>query len=243
MSELFEGYVGIRLWDGQVMNDLLFTLILASLCLFALVYRFNHRAFLKMFKDIAATKERQSLFEKNVTTEAYFRSFMIFQTLSLCSLFAFSYFNRRGFLTFELSDRNVLLSIGGIFLVVLFFYLFKRFLYGLTGMVFSDSAKYKIWKNSYVAIMGVWGIFLYVPVIWSALWNLYPVVPIVLFVISYILCRFVIIYKTLRIFHSRNSGLLYISLYLCAQEILPLVFLYEGMVYLYNFIKISTLWH
>uniref|UniRef100_UPI003FEF4BAF DUF4271 domain-containing protein n=1 Tax=Parabacteroides distasonis TaxID=823 RepID=UPI003FEF4BAF len=52
-----------------------------------------------------------------------------------------------------------------------------------------------------------------------------------------------IIYKTIRIFHRKNSSFLYISLYLCGQEILPLVFLYEGIIYLYNFIESSTLWH
>ena len=49
-----------------------------------------------------------------------------------------------------------------------------------------------------------------------------------------------IIYKTIRIFHRKNSSFLYISLYLCGQEILPLVFLYEGIIYLYNFIESST---
>lgn len=243
MNDWFEGYVGIPLWDGQVLNDLLFTLILSVLLLFALIFRLNYRACIKMFKDVVSIKERQNIFEKKVASDFYFRLFMMFQTLFLCTIFVFSYLYVKGYLTFELTSSSILICIATLFGITLLFFFFKWFLYSLTGVIFSDTMKYRIWKNSYIAIMGTWGIFLYVPIAWFALWGKFPTIPIVLFVFSYILCRFAIIDKTLRIFHRKNTGLLYISLYLCTQEILPLVFLYEGMVYLYNFIKTSTLWH
>lgn len=132
---------------------------------------------------------------------------------------------------------------GTVFCVLFLFYQFKQCCYYLLGSVFSDPDKYKLWKTSYNAIMGIWGVSLYVPVLWLVFVGTYVTIPIVMFCILYILCRFVIIYKTIRIFHKKSTGLLYISLYLCGQEILPLVFLYEGMVYLYNFIETSTLWH
>ena len=243
MKDLFEGFVGIRLWDGQVLNDFLFTLILSMLVLFAFVFRFNYRACLKMFSDVVYIKERQSFFEKGAVSDFYFRVFMMLQTLVLCTLFVFSYFYARGYLDFDLTLPNILFCIGGIFVIILLFFLFKWLLYELTGMIFSDINKFRIWRNSYVAIMGAWGVLLYLPVAWSALWGKYPTISVILFVFSYILCRFAITYKTFRIFYRKNTGILYINLYLCTQEILPLVFLYEGMVFLYNFIKMSTLWH
>jgi len=243
MGDLFEGFVGIRLWDGQVLNDFLFTLILSILILFAFVFRFNYRACLKMFHDVVYIKERQSLFEKGSVSDFYFRTFMLFQTLALCTLFFFSYFYTKGYLDFELTLPNILLCMGVFFIITLLFFLFKWVLYELTGMIFSDSNKFKIWRNNYVAIIGAWGVSLYIPVVWSAFWGMYSALSTVLFVFLYILCRFAIIYKTLRIFYRKSTGILYINLYLCAQEILPLIFLYEGIVYLYNFIKMSTLWH
>lgn len=243
MNDLFEGYVGIRLWDGQVIDDLLFTLLLTLLLLFALMFRFNYRACLKMLHDVVYIKERQSIFGKSIASENYFRFFMLFQTLYLCSLSVFIFLYKNGSLTFEMTNKAVLSTMGGIFGIILLFYLLKRTMYTLTAMIFSDPSRYKIWKNSYLATMGAWGIFLYIPAIWSTFLEMRPTTSVILFAISYILCRFVILYKTLRIFHKKNTGLFYISLYLCVQEILPLVFLYEGMVYLYNFIKTSTLWH
>lgn len=243
MKDLFEGFVGIRLWDSQVLNDFLFTLIVTILILFALVFRFNYRACLKMFSDVLYIKERQSLFEKSAVSDFYFRLFMLFQALFLCTLFLFSHFYSRGYFDFELTIQNILLCIGGLFTIILLFFLFKWILYELTGMIFSDLNRFKTWRSSYLAIMGTWGVSLYIPAIWSALWGMYPTISAILFVCLYILCRFAIIDKTLRIFYKKNTSVLYISLYLCTQEILPLVFLYEGIVYLYNFIKMSTLWH
>ena len=89
----------------------------------------------------------------------------------------------------------------------------------------------------------MWGVSLYVPVLWLIFVEKYRLIPVILLFILYISCRLVIIYKTIRIFHKKNAGFLYISLYLCTQEILPLVLLYEGTVYLYNFIETNTLWH
>lgn len=243
MKDLFEGFVGIRLWDGQVLNDFLFTMILAVLILFAFVFRYNYRACLKMFSDVLYVKERQSLFDKGTVSDTPFRAFMLFQALLLCTLFCFSYFYSQGYLDFELTLNNILLCVGALFAIIFLFTLFKWMLYELTGMIFSDPNKFRIWRSSYVATMGTWGIFLYVPVVWSALWGMYPSASLGLFIVSYILCRFVIAYKALRIFYRKNTGILYINLYLCTQEILPLVFLYEGIVCLYNFIKMSTLWH
>lgn len=59
----FEGYVGIRLWDGQLVDDVVFSLLFVLFMCFALVFRTNYRLFLKMMRDVVYVKERQNLFE------------------------------------------------------------------------------------------------------------------------------------------------------------------------------------
>ncbi|RHJ84805.1 DUF4271 domain-containing protein [Parabacteroides sp. AM08-6] len=241
--DLFEGYVGIRLWDGQLVDDIIFSLLLALLIVFAIIFRTNFRLFVKMLKDVAFVKERPNMFDEAVRRDSpFFRNFMVFQTLFLCSITFFVFARIRGFVPYP-GEKGVLYSIGIAFFVLFLFYQFKQFCYYLLGTVFADPEPYRLWKTNYNAIIGTWGCLLYIPVLWLVFVGTYLTIPILLFCILYILCRFVIIYKTIRIFHTKSSGLLYISLYLCTQEILPLVFLYEGMVYLYNFIETSTLWH
>ncbi len=241
---MFEGYVGIRLWDGQLVEDVIFSLLLVLIMMFAFVFRANQRLFIKMLKDTVAVKERQSLFEETVSgnNEFYFRAFMIFQMLFLCSIIFFSLGRIQGYIT-NLDEKVVLIANTAIFIVIFLFYQFKRLVYYLLGNIFVDRNQYKLWKTNYNAVMGVWGIILYIPALWFVFVNGYITIPAILFFILYFLCRFVIIYKSIRIFHSKSVGFLYLSLYLCGQEILPLVLLYKGIVYLYNFIETSTIWH
>lgn len=240
---MFEGYVGIRLWDGQLVDDVIFSLLLSLLIAFAIIFRSNFQHFVKMLKDVVYLKERQNLFDETIgKSGSFFRNFMTFQALFLCSIALFAIARARGMVN-HLGEKEVLFAILIIFSVLFLFYQFKQLSYYLLGFVFSPPDKYKFWKKNYNAIMGSWGMLLYIPVVWLMFVGSKTLAPVILFCIFYFLCRFVIIYKTIRIFHKKSTGLLYISLYLCTQEILPLVFLYEGMVYLYNFIETSTLWH
>lgn len=240
--ELFEGYVGIRLGDGQVVDDVLFSLLLALFICFALVFRSNYQLFIKMLRDVVFLKERQNLSRKDAGNEWFFRNFMTFQALFLCSIGLFAIGRAYGYVDY-LKENTLFLSILLLFVLLWLFYYAKQCVYFLFGSVFAERAKYRFWKTNYNAIIGAWGVLLYLPVLWLVFVGASLTVPVGLFAIFYILCRFAIIYKTIRIFHKKNREILYISLYLCGQEILPLVFLYKGIVYLYNFIEASTLWH
>ena len=167
---------------------------------------------------------------------------MTFQALFLCSISLFAIARSYGYFN-HLLESGILLSVGLILIVLTLFYWSKRCFYYLFGVVFTDASKYKFWITNYNAIIGAWGVLLYLPTLWLVFVGEEMQIPVLLFVFLYVLCRFVIIYKTIRIFHRKSSGFLYISLYLCGQEILPLVFLYKGIIYLYNFIESSTLWH
>ena len=240
---MFEGYVGIRLWDGQLVDDVIFSLLLSLLIAFAIIFRSNFQHFVKMLKDVVYLKERQNLFDETIgKSGSFFRNFMTFQALFLCSIALFAIARARGMVN-HLGEKDVLFAILIIFSVLFLFYQFKQLSYYLLGFVFSPPDKYKFWKKNYNAIMGSWGMLLYIPVVWLMFVGSKTLAPVILFCIFYFFCRFVIIYKTIRIFHKNNVVFLYISLYLCTQEILPLIFLYEGMIFLYNFIETSTLWH
>lgn len=240
----FEGYVGIRLWDGQLVDDVIFALLMLLLVVFALVFRLHSRLFVKMVKDAFLVKERQSLFDEVIVekNDLFFRGFLIFQILFLSSLALVAIGKTYGLINY-VEWQTVLWATSLFFCVLLLYYVVRRGSYFLLGYVFASPDQYKQWLTSYHAVMGIWSISLYFPVIWLMFVGVYAKWAIALFYLLYIASRFVIIYKTIRIFHTKSTGFLYINLYLCGQEILPLVFLYEGMVYLYNFIETSTLWH
>ena len=239
--DLFEGYVGIHLWDGQMVDDVIFSLIFVLLLTFAIVFRANFPLFLKMWKDAFLMKDRKNLFDERIQKSGwFFRNFMIFQGLFLTSIALTATARIYGLLN-PVNPAQILFEIGITLFLLFLYYQFKRLSFYVFGAVFADPQKFDFWRTSYNAIMGIWGLSIYIPVLWLVFMGAAATLPLLLFAILYILCRFVIIYKTIRIFYKKSTGLLYISLYLCGQEILPLVLLYEGIVYLYNFIELSTL--
>lgn len=239
-----EGFVGIYR-EGQWVNDWMFATLLCLFICFALIFRSHFRLSVKMVRDIVQVKERQSLFEQPVGNqkgnEWIFRLFMTFQALFLSAIALFAVGRAGGFFVCQQAS-DMWIIIGGTFLLLLLFYFFKQGIYIIFGWVFLDNNLFSLWRTSYHATIGFWGVSLYLPVLWLLFTDSRYTTPAILYIILYILCRFVIFYKTLRIFHIKSDGFIYLILYLCAQEILPLFLFYKGSVYLYNFIEMSILW-
>lgn len=239
---MFEGFVGIRLWDGQWVNDVIFGVVFTLFVCFAIVFQANYRLFLKMLNDIIHLKERQNTFAVSGGNEWVFRNFMTVQALLLCGISLFAIMRMKGYLDL-LSESLKLWVLAAVVGLLFLFYWAKRCCYWILGLVFANPEQYRLWRTGYNASIGSWGMFLYLPTLWLLFVESYLYIPVNLFVFLYILGRFVIINKLIRIFHRRNSSFLYLSLYLCGQEILPLFFMYKVVVYLYNYFGSSTLWH
>lgn len=232
---MFEGYVGIHLWSEQQIDDLLFGILLTSFMLFALFFRSNPALFFRLLKDAWAVKRRSSLFESPTRENPFFQTFLLLQPILLGSVILFTLLQRWGY-SHAGQIHEVTVELGLLCFALSLFFCIQQIIYTTLGNLFADPERYHWWKTGYYAILSLWGVSLYLPAIWLVFVGTSYQIPFLLFVTLYILCRFAIIYKIIRIFYTRNKGLFYISLYLCAQEILPLFFLYKGIIYLYNFI-------
>jgi hypothetical protein len=239
----FEGYAGVRLWEGQLINDLIFALLFCLFILFSIVFRTNYRLFDKMVRDVIHAKDRLSLFEEVSGNETVFRSFMTFQSIFLCSLALFLFSRNLSYIDYYPGAMANLGIICAIFLLLLCFYFFKQIMYATLGSIFIKPDRYKNWKVSYTASISLWGVLLYIPVLWIAFAGVYEKVAMIMFAALFAAWRLLMILKTIRIFNVKSIGILYILLYLCAQELLPFFLLYEGLKYLYNFIDEFALWH
>jgi hypothetical protein len=168
---------------------------------------------------------------------------MIFQSLFLTTLILFLSSRAYGYIGDYPDIGSNLWTIGFIFIILFVFYLLKQILYSMLGAIFSTDEQFSAWRMGYTAAAGFWGVLLYAPVLWLAFIEAQPRNAVIMFVFLYLLWRLIIIYKTICIFNIKGVAFLYIILYLCAQEILPLIFLYEGIIYLYNFIDGIAIWY
>lgn len=237
----FEGHTGIYINDITFSNDIMLVMTLVLLSAFALAFRFNVPLFGKMISNINSGEQRQSIFETTEKDCFFFNAFMTFQTLLLCSIFFFSLAVKYKYFI-KPDITTTLLTIGILLVFLFFFYLFKKALYAVFGYIFAEKSAYKMMFTNYQALFCTWGIFLYLPILWILLIGQYFLTAIILMAISYLLFRLILIYRFIYIFFNKNTGLLFLSLYLCAQELIPLVFLYEGLIYMYNIIEKNNIW-
>lgn len=238
---MFEGYVGIRLWEGQLFGDTVFSIVLVLLLLFAISARTQVKSFINMFRVCASSRPKMNP-EISIYYSKILNSVLTFQTISLFSLalVLYEYENEN---MHTIREGKLEITILLTFFFVLFYYFIRRFCYRILIFIFATPEYYRQWRLNYNSIIGVWGILMYVPVIAQAVTKGQSHTFVILFIILYILSRFAIIYKSIRLFSIKKFDFFYLSLYLCTHEILPLWIMYKGLIYLYNFIEKSALWH
>jgi hypothetical protein len=237
----FEGYSGIYLNNATFSNDIILLVVFILLSTFALIFRLNFPLFGKMVNNIHANEQRQSIFDTTQRDSFLFNLFMNFQTLLLSSIFIFLISVDYHFFI-KPDITTTLLVISSLFIASLAFLLFKKSIYGIFGYIFLEKDRYKMMFVNYQALFCVWGISLYLPVLWILLIGKYFYLAYIMFIISYLSFRAIFIYRFIYIFFYKKTGLLFLSLYLCSQEIIPLIFLYEGLIYMYNIIEINNIW-
>ena len=234
----FEGFEGMRFLSITSSNDIMLVIVIFLLLVFALIFRLNKPLFDKMISNINAGEQRQSIFVTTEKDSFLFNAFMTFQTLLLCSILLFSFAAK--YKDLLPADRAMLLiSLCAFFIIFFIYYLFKRILYAFFGTIFVEKATNKMMFTNYQALFCSWGVTLYLPVLWVLLFNTQVVFSIILLIVSFLAYKAILAFRFFNIFINKNTGFLFLSLYLCALEVVPLVFLYEGMIY---FIETKNTW-
>ena len=237
----FERYTGIGWGESLLIHDILVCALIVLLSIFAYAFHTCYPLFEKMIRGVFAFKERQNLFDTPTRESVFFNMFMRFQALFLGSVMLFWVFCRITGIR-ELDVRQAFILLNVLLIILIFLYLLKRLLYYLYSCVFISKGKYRLWNTAYHTLFYLYGIFLYIPAWWLILDRERFMGALILSVIFYAIFRIATIYVIIRIFYDKNNGFLYLFFYLCAQEIVPLLFLYECLTYLHNVIESSILW-
>lgn len=103
-------------------------------------------------------------------------------------------------------------------------------IYRWIGRVFAGKEERDVWQVSYLTLLSLWALFLFVPVVllffsdvglWGALGVAF---------VGYVLFRLVLFVRTVQIFRFSLHYPFHVFLYLCGREIVPLLFVL-GCVY------------
>jgi hypothetical protein len=111
--------------------------------------------------------------------------------------------------------------------------LYKSLISNLVGSVFFQKEDIRQWNEYFTSLLGLSGFVLFLPTLLMFYIENFYYACFIFYLIYFIFVVILIFRKIYVLFFPRNILLLYFILYLCAQEIIPLYFLYKGLNYLF----------
>lgn len=197
-----------------------------------LSYRTGYKYLENFVRNMFSTRRRENLFDDHTVDETKILTALI--GLS-CVMQGFALMVGVSLAVPSLASgilRSPALSLGLGAAVVLVYYLLQLLVYHVLGYVFTDSISTRLWIDGFKATQSLLGLLL-LPVIGVMLLKPELSTPMLLVAAGlYICARLVFICKGFRIFYGNLSSIVYFILYLCSLEIVPLVMLGAGTIYL-----------
>lgn len=197
-----------------------------------LSYRTGYKYLENFVRNMFSTRRRENLFDDHTVNETKILTALI--GLS-CVMQGFALMVGVSLAVPSLASgilRSPALSLGLGTAVVLVYYLLQLLVYHVLGYVFTDSISTRLWIDGFKATQSLLGLLL-LPVIGVMLLKPELSTPMLLVAAGlYICARLVFICKGFRIFYGNLSSIVYFILYLCSLEIVPLVMLGAGTIYL-----------
>ncbi len=220
-----------KISENSQITDSVFIVFLTCFIIISRVLSSKARMFLSLPEELFRLKERKSIFNKTVGNELYVKLLLLFQTIVILSLFSFtasSHHQNREFS--NISDFYM--DIGKIGLLYLVFFIYKWISYNVIGKIFFAKEPLSQWLNNFISLICLFGIVIFIPVVlmFYVDWMFPFCYFFVLFCILAVII--IVIYRTYVLFFHNIRELHYLFLYLCGQEIAPLLILHQGLIYL-----------
>ena len=212
------------------------SLLIAAVFFLVVSYRIGYKYIEQLAHNMFSVRRRESLFEDNTVNETQILSALILLSCTLQGLLAFqaiSTYHPSLSLSLQQSTTAYVLIFAGIALA---FYLLQIVFYNLLGFIFADRDSTRVWLDGFKASQATLGLLLF-PVAAVSLAIPSTVKTMLIIAASlYICCRIVFISKGFRIFYSNLMSVVYLILYLCSVEIVPLVLIYVATIAICNHI-------
>jgi hypothetical protein len=208
--------------------------ILFMVCFFIFIYAFNvgSKLLVSMIRGFWKNSMRERIFAGQINNELLIKLLLCLQTVVLCSINLFSFFLYQSDPSQEIVIE-MFPFLTKTSLLILIFLLYKSLVYNLAGNIFFRKESIRQWNACFMSILCLSGFVLFLPTLFLFYIEKIFYFCCFFFLIYFIFIIILIFRKIYVLFFPRNILLLYFILYLCAQEIIPLYFLYKGLDYLF----------
>ena len=211
-----EQYQHMPVRSSGVLLLLVFSFLLVAFC-----YRTGRKYFHTIFSNLWSVKRTKNHLDNHTANETITMAALIVQTLIMEGIILYcaisSYYP--AMLTIGTSQGMAAL-IG----IAAAYYIAQLSLLKLIGFVFAESIETELWTQGFNASQSIMGQLL-APIAIIMLFNPAHNELMLIFAASlYILARLLFLLKSFRIFFNSFFQCFYFILYLCAVEIIPLIF-------------------
>ena len=220
-----------KISESPKLFDSIFIIFLVCFIIISQILSSKARMLLSIPEELFRLKERKSIFNESVGNELYVKLLLLVQTVVILSVFLHLVFiNSKNSNLINISEFYE--SIGKICLLFVVFLFYKWISYNIVGKIFFQKEALSQWLNNFISLICLLGIMIFIPVLlmFYVEWMYSFCYFFVLFCI--LIVALIIIYRTYVLFFHDIRLLHYLFLYLCAQEIAPLLVLYQGLIYL-----------
>ena len=180
--------------------------------------------------DLFSVRKRKDVFEQHTYSE----------TGLLISIVIMACFSEGILLNSALGGLGIVATqalgvfgiIAGLTVIAIVYYLWQLLAYRFTGYLFTDRLSARMWLVGFNSSQALAGMLLVIPAV-VVLFN--PGAASVMVPIAaalYLITRLIFIWKGFRLFYDQIGSIVYFILYLCSLEIVPLVLIYRGVVFL-----------
>ena len=222
-------------------SDSVFGLLLFCFLFFTHIYNGGY-TFLKENVGLLMPWDKNDRIHRLTTTKEIFYSyFLVFQAIVLVAIAAYDIFIE--------NDRSVD-AVKGPFVTIILFIIFiglffglKDLLYRFLGYLFDNKKPVAVLRRIYIVAIEILGMLYFLPVLLLVYSPYYHFQIIIFMVILFLIVQILLFYQIIVFFIREKFNFLYLIAYLCTFEILPYIFLFVGLAYLYKIDVFNTLWH
>lgn len=206
-------------------NSGILTLIVLLFVAISLSFKDYRKLFSKFAEEMRSSrKSRGNAFDERSSHETRLMCLSILQYIVCGGIMLFALAARRGGVSPDDYGFTTLVSEIGVFAA---YYIFDIAAYSVVGYTFAGIENMKILLRRFNSSQSILGVTLALPALIVIFYPLLSDAMIYTSVTLYVLARLLFIIKGFDIFFTNIFSLLYFILYLCALEIIPLIYVYH----------------
>lgn len=218
-----DGIEGASRQTGIGRDSGILTILVLLFVFLALNVRNSRHMFSHFFDELGSFKDRNNAFDEHTSNETRLTLLLIGQFIVCAGILLYV----TATVESRPDDIGIFTGVARTSGLMAAYYIFQLAAYNTVGYIFTSSERRAAWIAGFNASQSILGLALIIPVLLAVFYPSADKAVIVIAATLYFIARLLFIVKGFRIFFINFSSLLYFILYLCALEIIPVLFVYK----------------